>query len=51
MRGSFDALTGVARRLGLWWEEGHLDLFFSRRLVVMKLRFYDGAAWRIVARR
>jgi transposase len=51
MRGSFDSLAGVARRLGLRPEDGHLYLFFNRRRVVMKLLFFDGSAWCIFARR
>jgi transposase len=51
MRGSFDALAGRARHLGLDPQNGHLYLFFSRRRVLMKALFFDRTGWCILAKR
>jgi transposase len=42
MRGSFDALAGAARRLGLAPEDGHIYRFRNRRRVGRKLLFFEG---------
>ena len=51
MRGSFDALAGGVRRLGLDPQDGHLYLFFNRRRGLMKLLFFDRTGWCILAKR
>ena len=51
MRGSFDALAGGVRCLGLDLQDDHLYLFFNRRRGMMKLLFFDGTGWVIVAKR
>jgi transposase len=43
MRGSFDALSGAVRRLGLDPTDGHLYLFFNRRRKLCKMIFFDGS--------
>ena len=45
MRGSFDALAGAARRLGLEPSDGHLYLFFNRRKRLCKMVWFDGSGW------
>ena len=45
MRGSFDALAGAARRLGLEPNDGHLYLFFNRRRRLCKMLWFDGSGW------
>jgi transposase len=45
MRGSFDALAGAVRRLGLEPTDGHLYLFFNRRRRPCKMIFLDGSGW------
>jgi transposase len=51
MRGSFDALAGGVRRLGLDPQDGHLYVFFNRRRSLMKLLFFDRTGWSIFAKR
>lgn len=51
MRGSFDALAGGVRQLGLDPQDGHLYLFFNRRRGMMKLLFFDRTGWVILAKR
>ena len=51
MRGSFDALAGSVRRLGLDPQDGHLYLFFNRRRVLLKVLFFDGTGWVVLAKR
>jgi transposase len=51
MRGSFDALAGAARRLGLSPESGHLYLFVSRRRHLVKALWFDGTGWCVLAKR
>ena len=43
MRGSFDALAGAVRRLGLDPVDGHLYLFFNRRRRLCKIVWFDGS--------
>ena len=45
MRGSFDALAGAVRRLGLDPVDGHLYLFFNKRRRLAK------ALWFVLAKR
>jgi transposase len=49
MRGSFDSLAGVARRLGRQPEDGHLYQFFTWLRAALKLLVFDGSAWCIFA--
>jgi len=45
MRGSFDALAGRVRRLGLVPEDGGLYVFFSRRGHLVKVLYFDRTGW------
>jgi len=45
MRGSFDALAGAVRRLGLEPTDGHLYLFFNRRRKLCKMIYFDGSGF------
>lgn len=45
MRGSFDALAGRVRALGLDPTDGHLYLFMSRRGQMMKCLYADRSGW------
>jgi len=51
MRGSFDALAGHARGLGLSPEDGHLYVFVNARGTLMKAVFFDGSGWVLLAKR
>jgi transposase len=51
MRGSFDALAGRVRRLGLDPQDGCLYLFLNRRRGLMKVLFFDRTGWVILAKR
>lgn len=51
MRGSFDALAGQARRLGLVPEDGALIVFRSRRGQLLKVLHFDGSGWCVYAKR
>lgn len=51
MRGSFDALAGVARRLGLDPVDGHVYLFMNRRRQLTKCLWFDGSGWCLLAKR
>ena len=51
MRGSFDALAGAARRLGLDPTDGHLYLFLNRRRRIAKALWFDGSGWCVLAKR
>ena len=51
MRGSFDALAGRVRALGLDPQDGHVYVFLNRRRVLMKMLFCDSASWCIFAKR
>ena len=43
MRGSFDALAGAVRRLGMDPQNGDLYLFFNRRHRLCKMLYFDGS--------
>ncbi len=51
MRGSFDALAGQVRRLGLDPQDGHLYVFLNRRRRILKLIFFDRSGWVVLAKR
>lgn len=51
MRGSFDALAGAVRRLGLDPVDGHLYLFLSRTRRIAKVLWFDGSGWCVLAKR
>ena len=51
MRGSFDALAGRVRELGLDPQDGHLYVFINRRRRLMKVIFFDRSGWVILAKR
>jgi transposase len=51
MRGSFDALAGAVRRLGLDPVDGHLYLFFNRRRRLAKALWFDGSGWCLLSKR
>jgi transposase len=51
MRGSFDALAGAVRRLGLDPVDGHLYLFFNKRRRIAKSLWFDGSGWCVLAKR
>lgn len=51
MRGSFDALAGQVRRLGLCAEDGALYVFLSRRGHLLKVLYFDGSGWCIFQKR
>jgi transposase len=51
MRGSFDALAGAVRRLGLDPVDGHLYLFLNRRRCLAKAIWFDGSGWCVLAKR
>lgn len=51
MRGSFDALAGATRRLGLDPVDGHLYLFTNRRRHLTKAIWFDGSGWCILSKR
>jgi transposase len=45
MRGSYDALAGRVRGLGLDPSDGHLYLFLSRRGHLAKCLYFDRTGW------
>ena len=45
MRGSFDALAGAVRRLGLDPVDGHLYLFLNKRRRLAKALWFDGSTF------
>jgi len=45
MHGSFDALAGAVRGLGLDPVDGHVYLFFNRRRRIAKALWFDGSGW------
>jgi transposase len=49
MRGSFDALAGTVRRLGLDPVDGHLYLFLNKRRRLAKALWFDGSGWCLLA--
>lgn len=51
MRGSFDALAGAVRRLGLDPVDGHIYLFLNRRRRLAKALWFDGSGWCLLAKR
>lgn len=51
MRGSFDALAGAVRRLGLDPVDGHLYLFLNKRRRIAKVLWFDGTGWCVLAKR
>jgi transposase len=51
MRGSFDALAGAVRRLGLDPVDGHLYLFLNKRRRLSKALWFDGSGWCLLAKR
>jgi transposase len=51
MRGSFDALAGAVRRLGLDPVDGHLYLFTNRRRRLAKALWFDGSGWCLLSKR
>ena len=51
MRGSFDALAGRVRRLGLEPGDGHLYVFVSRRRHLLAILSFDGTGWVLVRKR
>lgn len=51
MRGSFDALAGAVRRLGLDPVDGHLYLFLNKRRRLAKAVWFDGSGWCVLAKR
>lgn len=51
MRGSFDALAGRVRVLALDPQDGHLYVFTNARKTLMKVLFFDGSGWCLLAKR
>lgn len=51
MRGSFDAVAGAVRRLGLDPVDGHLYLFLNKRRRLAKVLWFDGSGWCLLAKR
>ena len=51
MRGSFDAMAGHARRLGLEPTDGHLYLFFNRGRRLCRAVWFDGSGWCLFSKR
>lgn len=51
MRGSFDALAGAVRRLGLDPVDGHLYFFLNKRRRLAKVIWFDGSGWCVLAKR
>jgi transposase len=51
MRGSFDALAGAVRRLGLDPVDGHIYLFLNKRRRIAKAVWFDGSGWCVLAKR
>jgi transposase len=51
MRGSFDALAGAVRHLGLDPVSGHLYLFMNKRRRLTKAVWFDGSGWCLLAKR
>lgn len=51
MHGSFDALAGAVRRLGLDPVDGHIYLFLNRRRRITKALWFDGSGWCVLAKR
>lgn len=51
MRGSFDALAGAVRPLGLDPVDGHLYLLMNKRRRIAKALWFDGSGWCVLAKR
>lgn len=51
MRGSFDALSGAVRRLGLDPVDGHVYLFLNKRRRLAKALWFDGSGWCLLGKR
>ena len=51
MRGSFDAMAGRVRRLGLEPVDGNLYLFFSKRRTLAAVLYFDGSGWCLFRKR
>lgn len=51
MRGSFDALAGAVRRLGLDPVDGHIYLFLNKRRRIAKSLWFDGSGWCVLGKR
>lgn len=51
MRGSFDALAGAVRRLGMDPVNGHLYLFLNKRRRLAKAIWFDGSGWLVLSKR
>ena len=51
MRGSFDALAGAVRRLGLDPVDGHVYLFLNKRRRLAKALWFDGSGWCVLGKR
>jgi len=51
MRGSFDAMAGRVRRLGLEPIDGNLYVFFSRRRTLAGVLYFDGTGWCLFRKR
>jgi transposase len=51
MRGSFDALAGAVRRLGLDPVDGHVYLFLNKRKRIAKAVWFDGSGWCVLGKR
>jgi transposase len=51
MRGSFDAIAGAVRRLGLDPVDGHVYLFLNRRRRLLKALWFDGSGWCLLSKR
>jgi transposase len=51
MRGSFDAMAGRVRRLGLEPLDGGLYVFFSRRRTLAAILYFDGSGWCLFRKR
>ena len=51
MRGSFDALAGAVRHLGLDPVDGHLYLFLNKRRRLAKALWFDGSGWCVLSKR
>ena len=51
MRGSFDAMAGRVRRLGLEPVDGALYVFFSRSRTMLAILHFDGSGWCLFRKR
>ena len=51
MRGSYRALGGAARALGLEPTDGNLYLMLNRRRFMAKLLWFDGSGWCVLQKR